>query len=245
MGFNRTTVVDITRPDADTEHSAVMDLDTDLTLSFSNLNTLASIVENKIDKSSIGIDSGVCDLDTDSLVPEERLPTYPVSKLPDDLGYPIGIILMFAAGSLASNMSGVWAECNGAELNREGYASLFEIIGTRFGSSASTVFSLPDFRGIFPRGFNHGNDIDVYVEERTDSGDGTTGDAVGTLQESRNKTHLHYLIGKENVLNNGTDGSSGTAYYSAGWSVGPYVELSGESDFRPINKTIMFVIRIA
>lgn len=245
MGFSRATTIDITRPDADTEHSAVMDIDADLTSAFGDLDTLSTIISGKIASSVIGGVSGICDLDDSALVPESRLPTYPVAKLPDGLGYPIGIILPYAAASLSTAMTGEWLECDGSEISRTTYATLFGVIGTRFGYSSSSTFKIPDMRGIFPRGWNHGNSIDVYAEERTDSGDGTTGDNVGTLQDSRNKTHLHYFVGRENVLSNGSDGATGTLYYSPGWGSGPNLGSTGESDFRPINKNVMFVIRVA
>lgn len=44
-----------------------------------------------------------------------------------------------------------WMVCDGAEIDRTTYASLFVKIGTAFGvGDGSTTFNLPDFRGMFP-----------------------------------------------------------------------------------------------
>lgn len=37
--------------------------------------------------------------------------------------------------------------CDGRSLDRVVYAKLFEIVGTSFGSTSSTTFNLPDYRG--------------------------------------------------------------------------------------------------
>lgn len=40
-----------------------------------------------------------------------------------------------------------WLYCDGRSVDRTTYKSLFEVIGTTFGSSNATSFMLPDFRG--------------------------------------------------------------------------------------------------
>lgn len=52
-----------------------------------------------------------------------------------------------------------WLECDGSSLSKTTYADLFAVIGTRFGST-STTFKLPDLRGEFVRGWDHGRGID-------------------------------------------------------------------------------------
>lgn len=43
-----------------------------------------------------------------------------------------------------------WAVCDGRLLDRTLFAALFEVVGTAFGSTNSTNFRLPDFRGRVP-----------------------------------------------------------------------------------------------
>ena len=86
-------------------------------------------------------------------------------------------------------------ECDGSVLLRTTYATLYAIIGTTFGkgpgATANTTFRLPDARGEFIRGWDHGRGIDPDRAKRTDRGDGTTGDQVGTKQAASMKSHRH------------------------------------------------------
>lgn len=76
-----------------------------------------------------------------------------------------------------------WLECDGSAISRADFADLFDVIGTAYGvGDGATTFNLPDMRGEFVRGYDNtaGNDPDAA--DRTDRGDGTTGDNVGTKQ---------------------------------------------------------------
>lgn len=56
--------------------------------------------------------------------------------------------------SPASSMPG-YLLCNGAALNRKTYARLFAAIGTAYNTgNGPNTFNLPDFRGIFLRGYS-------------------------------------------------------------------------------------------
>lgn len=74
-------------------------------------------------------------------------------------------------------------ECNGNAISRTQYSRLFGIIGTMYGSgNGTTTFNLPDYRGQFPRGWDHGAGLDTGKTDRSNRGDGTTGDHIGTKQ---------------------------------------------------------------
>jgi hypothetical protein len=74
-------------------------------------------------------------------------------------------------------------ECNGAAVSRSTYSRLYGILGTLYGpGNGSTTFNLPDLRGEIVRGWDHARSIDPDRTIRTDRGDGTTGDHVGTKQ---------------------------------------------------------------
>jgi hypothetical protein len=86
---------------------------------------------------------------------------------------------------LATPPSGT-LECDGAEVSRTTYSRLFDIIGTTYGPGDNvTTFKLPDMRGMFPRGWAHGTTNDPDKATRTNRGDGTTGDNVGTRQADK------------------------------------------------------------
>lgn len=83
-------------------------------------------------------------------------------------------------------------ECNGQAVSRSEYAALFAVIGTSYGNGdGSTTFNVPDYRGYFLRGHDDGEGTDPDAASRTDRGDGTTGDSVGTKQTDQLKAHTH------------------------------------------------------
>ena len=85
-----------------------------------------------------------------------------------------------------------WLECDGSAVSRTTYASLYAVIGTAYGvGDGSTTFNLPDYQGEFLRGHDDGAGVDPDAASRTNRGDGTTGDNVGTKQTYDTKAHSH------------------------------------------------------
>lgn len=68
-----------------------------------------------------------------------------------------------AVGSFAMDTPPTgWLECDGSELSRVSYASLYAAIGTAFGAGdGATTFNLPDLRGEFIRGWDNGRGVDA------------------------------------------------------------------------------------
>ncbi len=117
-------------------------------------------------------------------------------------GNPIGTIISFSTNNVPPN----YLECNGTAVSRTTYANLFAVIGTRYGAgNGTTTFNLPDYRGQFLRGYNHGAGTDPNVTTRTNRGDGTTGDAVGTKQN--NQTLLHHHVVNPPITNTNVTGN--------------------------------------
>jgi microcystin-dependent protein len=85
-----------------------------------------------------------------------------------------------------------WLEENGAAISRSTYSALFAVLGTTFGvGDGSSTFNLPDARGEFIRGWAHGSANDPDRAARTNRGDGTTGDVVGSKQADQMQGHKH------------------------------------------------------
>lgn len=84
-----------------------------------------------------------------------------------------------------------WLEEDGSSLLRATYGDLFAVIGVTYGSADGTHFNLPDMRGQHPRVWDHGAGVDPNAATRTDRGDGTTGDHVGTKQADAMQGHKH------------------------------------------------------
>jgi microcystin-dependent protein len=102
----------------------------------------------------------------------------------------VGSVMAWATGTVPTG----WLECDGSAISRSTYAALFSEIGTTYGDGdGSTTFNLPDYQGYFLRGHDNGSGNDPDAASRTDRGDGTTGDEVGTVQADDTKAHTHDL----------------------------------------------------
>lgn len=103
-------------------------------------------------------------------------------------GLPVGAPFLWFDDALPPDA----VEANGAAVSRTTYADLFAIYGTKYGpGDGATTFNLPDARGEFLRIWDHGAGRDPDAAGRTDRGDGTTGDAVGTKQGHVFAQHSH------------------------------------------------------
>ena len=110
-----------------------------------------------------------------------------LSALDNVVGVPTGTEVTWATSSPPTG----WLEENGASISRSTYAALFAVIGVTYGSASSTTFTLPDARGEFIRGWAHGSANDPGRAARTNRGDGTTGDVVGSKQLDQIQGHRH------------------------------------------------------
>ena len=101
---------------------------------------------------------------------------------------PVGSILMFPSLTIPNG----WFECNGDEKSRANYGDLYDIIQYTYGTGVGGNFKLPDLRGVFVRGLDHGKLIDP-------------GRTLGNFQDDLIKTHQHSSTSNlPLVYNNGT-----------------------------------------
>jgi len=130
-----------------------------------------------------------------------------------------------------------YLECDGSAISRATYAALFAIISDDYGEGdGSTTFNIPDYRGRFLRGWAHGQTTDPDAATRTDRGDGTDGDVVGSKQADELKAHTHQTY--QFLSNNAANGSND--YGLSAWTV---TGSTGGAETRPININVMFVIK--
>jgi microcystin-dependent protein len=197
-----------------------------------NLNLNGSLIKN----------SGNPDGTSSTLVTEQYV-TSAISAVAS--GAPIGAMIMWASETLPVG-SGTWFECNGTTVSRTTYAALFAVIGVAWGSGdGSTTFNLPDSRGMFPRGWNHGKvtgNFDPNAATRVLSATGgLTGDHVGTQQADAFETHQHTytLVGGSTSVS----GIGSTNVLPTGNSSSPNGGATGGSETRPSNFGVMFIIK--
>jgi len=108
-----------------------------------------------------------------------------------------------------------WLLCDGSEVRRSEFTSLFEVIGFNFKDSALLsdqgvgLFALPDMRGRFPMGLDNMNGVSSnrVTDAAADVIGGNNGSESATVEMSNLPEHEHDL-----------QGNSGTQYY--GFRVG-------------------------
>ena len=159
---------------------------------------------------------------------------------------PTGTIITTALTSAPKG----YLECDGSAVSRTTHARLFGELGVIYGNGdGSTTFNLPDYRGRFLRGFDNTAGTDPDAASRTDRGDGTTGDAVGTKQADEFETHNHNM----SHYRNGNNPVSGSAYMMLGGYQGtltastnnyPLPEKGGSTETRPKNINVMYSIKL-
>lgn len=171
-------------------------------------------------------------------------------------GVPTGMIMPH---TVATEPTG-FLECDGAAVSRSTYAALFAVISDNYGAGdGSSTFNLPDLRGQFVRGFAHGSSMDADRGSRTNRGDGTTGDSVGTKQNDAivnivGAQSRQYGLHNTGLSLSGPYYNTGTTGYHMGGAGGSYghnlgfdaSRVSGVdvgSDVRPNNVQLMYCIK--
>ena len=137
-----------------------------------------------------------------------------------------------------------WLECDGAAVSRTTYSDLFTAIGTDYGvGDGSTTFNLPDFRGEFLRGWDHGRGKDPDAASRTDRGDSTTGDNVGTKQAHEIDSHAHVETGASGSGGDLVNFSVISTTAITPTTLNNLTEASGGNETRPTNVNVMYCIK--
>lgn len=153
---------------------------------------------------------------------------------------PTGSVHTFAMNAPPAG----YLECDGTQVSRSTYATLFGVIGTTHGAGdGSTTFNLPDIRGEFVRGWDHGRGID-------------SGRAFASSQAEAIGPHYHLVAA--DVIGSSTPSSSNhlagetslggdTEYDLQGTSSTPNVFRtgtgSGGTETRPRNVAYLFAIK--
>ena len=151
---------------------------------------------------------------------------------------PAGIVVASAAASCPTG----YLLANGSAVSRTTYAALFTSIGVMYGSGdGSTTFNLPDYRGYFLRATDGGAARDPSAASRTNRGDGTTGDNVGTKQSQGTAAN-----GLSVSVNNaqGYSGSAGWGYGTNNVAFGAVTASvsSTDAETRPVNINVNYCI---
>jgi microcystin-dependent protein len=197
----------------------------------------------------------------DTILPRQQILSapYALSANLAGNGSPPGSIIAYGGDEVPEG----WLLCDGSEVSREAHPDLFAAIGTAWGDGDGAVtFNLPDLRGRFPRGVDHGAGRDPNAGSRgASAGGGNSGDAVGTVQSDAtarpnsnfttnttgNHTHGHpYRTGFGS--SDGVDrvsGNSGSTSprTSTDGNHSHSVTGGGDAETRPLNAAVEFIIK--
>lgn len=133
---------------------------------------------------------------------------------------PVGTIIMFSASAPPTG----YLECNGANISKTTYADLFAVIGNTY-AAGSTTFGIPDGRGYFFRGWDHGAGIDPSR-------------GFPTAQSDAFESHTHTFTLKS------SDASAAFAADGSGTTSGNgTTNATGDTETRPVNITMLPCIK--
>jgi microcystin-dependent protein len=153
-----------------------------------------------------------------------------------------GSIVAYTANTVPSG----YLECNGAAVNRTDFSALFAVVSDDFGNGdGSTTFNLPDLRGEFIRGWDHGATNDPDSGSRLDRGDGVTGDRIGTTQADEIESHTHIFPSVPYIMEGGTglSDNGGSQRGQSNLNTKTLGSTGGSTETRPRNVYMMYLIK--
>ncbi|AGF74824.1 putative phage tail fiber protein [Bartonella australis AUST/NH1] len=162
--------------------------------------------------------------------------------------FPSGFIATFAMKTVPSG----WLLCDGATYKRTDYPRLFKAIGDQWGKDSDTTFKVPDFRGVFLRGFDNGRGLDQereFAKYQPDSIRSHTHNC--TIDAAGGHAHKFWYsevdtgasdIGQRNPRYKRQTGSRMTE--SAGVHTHrATISSTGGAETRPVNATVIYAIK--
>lgn len=166
---------------------------------------------------------------------------------------PPGAIIPYGGSSAPAG----YLLCDGTSYLQATYSALYSAIGNAYGEPDGTHFNVPDLRGQFLRGVTGASSNDPNASSRgAMAPSGNTGNNVGSIQPGA--TAVNGLSGTntggeslfpEVVNSSFTTGGSGGKYYLNGANIStalspqPTITLSGDSETRPINAYVNYLIK--
>jgi len=163
-----------------------------------------------------------------------------ISQIRGSSGAITGSIIMWPLNTAPEG----YLVCNGLAVSRSTYSALFAVLGTTYGAGdGSTTFNVPDYRGQFLRGWANGSSTDPDRASRTNRGDGTTGDNVGTKQADDFKSHNHSMLYGTGDYPNPYYAARGAPPFGLVTGNQGLMGTAGGSETRPTNVYINYCIK--
>lgn len=138
-----------------------------------------------------------------------------------------------------------WMLCDGRYLSAAAYPELYAVIGTLYGTRTvgnETQFAIPDYRGLFLRGFDAGSGSDPDAGSRTAPGGDHVANVVGSIQCDSFQTHTHqYNITQPAGIASQGQAAATTATSTA--TTAPDKPARVSSETRPRNVAVNYVVK--
>jgi microcystin-dependent protein len=160
---------------------------------------------------------------------------------------PVGSIVAVAGNESPGN---TYLLCDGSSCKVKDYPDLFAVIGTLNGGDGSSLFNVPDCRGKFLRGVDHGalRDPDASGRAAAASG-GQSGDNPGSIQDCATKEPAKAITGTVEHVPTGDShhtaagalsGVKAAAYYDGDTTI---AVKGGDNETRPVNIYVAYYIK--
>lgn len=185
-----------------------------------------------------------------------------VNEIIDQLEQPenrikSGMTIMWPSSTVPTG----YLECAGQAISRITYANLFAVIGESFGAGNGTsTFNLPDMRGEFARGWDHGRGVDAGRNLASHQVDDFKGHGhVASSSAAGGHTHSTRVGGDNNSVRGATPTNAitmseaaadaaptGTGQIESAGEHGHIITVNntGGAETRPRNVAWMFIIKI-
>lgn len=151
------------------------------------------------------------------------------SSLPQTISNPIGSIIQMSVNITPAG----YLLCDGTSYSTSSYVALFNIIGYTYGGAPTSTYKVPDFRGIFLRGYGINGANANYVSS-----------SIGVIQNDTIKAHSHDFTFQ--VPNNISGGGSSRACEISTSGYATTISTQNQSidaETKPANYAVIYFIK--
>jgi len=164
------------------------------------------------------------DLLQNKSVNQSQVPTAGIKSrhIEEGLLVPVGGMLSYAGSTAPTG----FLICDGSEVSRTDYVTLFEVIGETYGAGdGRNTFAIPNLKGKIPVGLNSSeSEFDTLGE--------TGGEKTHTLTTAELAIHTHVQDAHGHILHTKNSGSGGSSYI-----VITAAESTYSNDYNVVNTT--------
>lgn len=146
---------------------------------------------------------------------------------------PIGTVIMWPSSNAGSIPAG-YLRCDGSTLRTRDYPALESVLRTTYGGSSGSTFKLPNYQGLFLRGWGNAGAGNKYDPEKYRS--------IKTVQTDSFKSHTHQSDRLEYIENSSQPMRTWDRKRSSRY-VKQTSSATGGSETRPKNIGILYLIK--